>query len=96
MRKIPALVALAALAIASVVSVSAAVADPRPNGNCYSDPCPGGNCDDPPVPAPYPVMRASIGGTNAEFALKVVVPSPYLLRLVEVGIASTAKLPGGI
>jgi hypothetical protein len=87
LRKISALVALAALAIA--VSVSAAVADPCPTGNCYSDPCTGGNCDDPAVLAPYPVMRASIGGPNTEFALKVVVPSPHLLRL------ATAKLPGG-
>jgi hypothetical protein len=78
MRKIPALVALAALAIASVVSVSAAVADPCPTGNCYSEPCSGGNCDDPPVPEPYPVMRASIGDS---IALKVVVPSPRLVPI---------------
>jgi hypothetical protein len=75
-RKIPALVALAALVIASVVSVPAAVADPCPTRSCYSDPCSGGSCDDPPVPTPYPVMRASAGDPNAEIALKAVVPSP--------------------
>jgi hypothetical protein len=92
MRKIPALVALAALAIASVVSVSAAIADPCPTGNCFSDPCSGGNCDDPPVPAPYPVI---VRGLSMRVILVLAARSRLQPASTPVALASSPISIGG-